>query len=125
MLDAEGGGGGLPSMMRLVEAAESGGFAISPTGGQALLKAIDDLSTFIQTNLDDADTVAQQLPLGSSNGAKVMKPYMVNVVSDDQGFYTRLKEFRTSLEGASAAIKAAMKNYDHMDTGIGGNFVAI
>jgi hypothetical protein len=112
-------------MAVLREAATSGSFAVSETGGQALLKAIRDLAKFVDDNLSDANVVAQQLPLGSSNGAKLMKPYMVNVVTDDQGFYTRLKEFRTSLVDAEAAIQAAMKNYGHMEQGIKRNFRAV
>ena len=125
MLEAGGGGGGLPSMVGLVEAAASGAFAISPTGGQALIKAIRDLAKFVDDNLSDSNYVAQKLPLGSSNGANLMKPYMQDVQTDDQGFFTRLKEFRNSLVDAEAAIVAAMKNYDNMEHGIGGNFVAI
>ena len=125
MLDADGGGGGLPSMAGFVEAAASGAFAVNETGGQALLKAIHDLAKFVDDNLSDSNFVAQQLPLGSSNGAKLMKPYMVDVVTDDQGFYTRLTEFRNSLVDAEAAINAAMKNYDNMEHGIGGNFRAV
>jgi hypothetical protein len=125
MLEAGGGGGGLPSMVGLVEAAASGSFAISPTGGQALIKAIHDLAKFVDENLSDTNIVAQQPPLGSSNGAKLMKPYMVDVLTDDQGFYTRLKEFRNSLVDAESAINAAMKNYDNMEHGIQGNFRAV
>jgi hypothetical protein len=125
MLEAGGGGGGLPSMVGLVEAAASGAFAISPTGGQALIKAIHDLAKFVDDNLSDTNIVAQQPPLGSSNGAKLMKPYMVDVLTDDQGFYTRLKEFRNSLGDAESAINAAMKNYDNMEHGIQGNFRAV
>jgi hypothetical protein len=125
MLEAGGGGGGLPSMVGLVEAAASGSFAISPTGGQALIKAIHDLAKFVDDNLSDTNIVAQQPPLGSSNGAKLMKPYMVDVLTDDQGFYTRLKEFRNSLVDAESAINAAMKNYDNMEHGIQGNFRAV
>jgi hypothetical protein len=51
-----------------------------------------------------------------------MKPYMQKVQTDDQGFFTRLKEFRNSLVDAEAAIVAAMKNYDNMEQGIQGNF---
>jgi hypothetical protein len=124
MLEADGGGG-LPSMVGFVEAAANGSFAISPTGGQALIKAIHDLAKFVDDNLSDTNVATQQPPLGNSNGAKLMKPYMVDVLTDDQGFYTRLKEFRDSLVDAEAAINAAMKNYDNMEHGIQGNFRAV
>jgi hypothetical protein len=125
MLEADGGGGGLPSMATLVDAAAQGTFAVNETGGQALLSAIRELAKVVDGNLADLNTVSRSLPLGSSNGAKLMKPYMQDVQTDDQGFFTRLKEFRNSLVDAEAAIVAAMKNYDNMEHGIGGNFRAV
>lgn len=125
MLDA-GGGGGVPlSMAVLREAATSGSFAVNETGGQVLLTAIRDLAKAVDDNLADFKTVSRTLPLGSSNGANLMKPYMADVQTDDQGFFTRLKEFRDSLADAEAAVQAAMKNYGHMEEGIKGNFRAV
>lgn len=125
MLDAGGGGGGLPSMAGLVDAVAQGTFAVNETGGQALLSAIRELAKVVDGNLADFNTVSRSLPLGNSNGAKLMKPYMQDVQTDDQGFFTRLKEFRNSLVDAEAAIKGAMKNYDNMEHGIQGNFRAV
>jgi hypothetical protein len=112
-------------MAVLREAATSGSFAVNETGGQALLTAIRDLAKVVDDNLADFRTVSRTLPLGSSNGANLMKPYMADVQSDDQGFFTRLKEFRDSLVDAEAAVQAAMKNYGHMEEGIKGNFRAV
>jgi len=124
MLDA-GGGGGVPSMEGLKAAATSGAFAVNETGGQALLQAIRGLAEVVDNNLADLSMNRRTLPLGGSNGAKQMKPYMQDVLTDDQGFITRLKQFRNSLVDAESAITAAMKNYHATETGVRGNFRAV
>lgn len=121
MLDA-GGGGGVPSMDGFMAAAASGAFAVSESGGQALLSAIRDLAEVVDNNILDLRETNRALPLGGSNGANQMKPYMRDVLTDDQGFVTRLKEFRQSLVDAEAAINAAMANYKSTDAAVEGNF---
>jgi hypothetical protein len=121
MLDA-GGGGGVPSMTDLKEAATSGSFAVNEEGGQKLLTAIRDMAAWVDTNLADLGTAHRMLPLGTSEGANLMKPYMQEVFTDDQGFFTRLREFRNSLVDAEAAIIEAMKNYKSTDGDAQGMF---
>ena len=121
MLDAGGGGGGVPSMTDLKEAATAGSFAVNEDGGQKLLTAIRDMAAWVDGNLADLGT-ANQLPLGTSEGANLMKPYMREVFTDDQGFFTRLREFRKSLVDAEAAIIEAMKNYKNTEDDIQGTF---
>ncbi len=120
MLDA-GGGGGVPSMTDLKEAAASGSFAVNEEGGQKLLTAIRDMAAWVDENLADLGTT-NQLPLGTSEGANLMKPYMQQVFTDDQGFFTRLREFRNSLVDAEAAILEAMKNYKNTEDDVQGMF---
>lgn len=124
MLDA-GGGGGVPSMKGFVAAAKSGSFAVSESGGQALLSAIRDLARVVDENIADLRTANRALPLGGSNGANQMKPYMRDVLTDDQGFVTRLRQFRQSLVEAEEAINAAMANYKSTDAAAQGNFRAV
>ena len=125
MLDAGGGGGaGVPSMKDLKDAATSGSFAVNEEGGQKLLTAIRDMAAWVDGNLADLGT-ANQLPLGSSEGANLMKPYMQQVFTDDQGFFTRLREFRNSLVDAEAAILEAMKNYKNTEDDVQGMFRAV
>jgi len=121
MLDA-GGGGGVPSMDGFMAAAASGAFAVNETGGRALLQAIRDLAEVVDTNIADLSMNRRTLPLGGSNGANAMKPYMQNVLTDEQGFITRLTEFRKSLVDAESAINAAMANYKSTDSAVQGNF---
>jgi hypothetical protein len=124
MLDA-GGGGGLPSMASLKDAAMSGAFTVNETGGQALLTAVRDMAAWVDDNLADYKTTYRGLPLGTSNGAKLMKPYMDEVFTDDQGFFTRLREFRASLVDVEAAIVEAMKQYKGTEGDIAGTFRAV
>lgn len=122
MLDAGGGGGGVPSMTDLKDAATAGSFAVNEDGGQKLLTAIRDMAAWVDGNLADLGTAHRALPLGTSEGANLMKPYIQEVFTDDQGFVTRLREFRNSLVDAEAAIIAAMKNYKNTDGDVQGMF---
>jgi hypothetical protein len=110
---------------QFAEAAKMGGFAVSETGGKALLEAVKDMALWVDENLDSLGALDRQLPLGSSNGAAAMKPYMQNVASDKQGFLTQLREFRSSLAAAEEGITAAMKNYNNIDQGVAGNVRAV
>ena len=109
----------------LLEAASSGAFTVNETGGKALLAAIRDMAAWVDENLADLNTSRRGLPLGKSNGALLMKPYMQQVFTDDEGFGTRLKEFRASLVDAEAAITEAMKHYRATEGDIQGTFRAV
>lgn len=124
MLDAGGGGGAL-SMIGFKQAAADGSFAVNESGGQALLKAIREMAKWVDANLADLSTLGRSQPLGSSKGAELMKPYLQDVVTDDRGFVTQLKEFRKSLTDAEEGVLKAMANYNHTDQGAQGNFRAV
>jgi hypothetical protein len=125
MLDAIGGGAMAASMVSFKEAAADGSFTINETGGKALLTAIQEMAKWVDDNLADLSTLARSQPLGSSKGAELMKPYLQNVATDNQGFITQLREFRQSLADAEEGVRAAMKNYGHTDQGVRGNFRAV
>ena len=112
------------SMMSLKQAAADGSFAVNETGGKALLVAIREMAKWVDENIADLDILAQQQPLGTSHGATAMKPYVQEVATDQQGFLTMLREFRTSLSDAEAGVLGAMSNYGQIETGIEGNFRA-
>jgi hypothetical protein len=122
MLDAGGGGGVSNLMGGILAAANDGSFAVNETGGTALLQAIREMAKWVDENLADLATLAQQPALGTSNGARAMKPYVQSVAVDQQGFLTMLREFRTSLTAAEQGVIGAMNNYRHIDTGNAGNF---
>lgn len=125
---ADGGGGGGDtgkfgaSMDMLKQAATDGQFAVNETGGKALLEAIREMAKWVDDNLADLGTLGQQPALGSSNGAAVMKPYVAEVATDQEGFLTMLREFRNSLVDAEAGVVGAMNNYKTIEDGIKGNF---
>jgi hypothetical protein len=124
MLDPMGGGLAT-SMISFKEAAADGSFTINETGGKALLAAIDEMMKWVDDNLMHLGTLSRELPLGTSKGADLMKPYVQQVATDDQGFITQLKEFRKSLADAQEGVHAAMRNYGHTEQGIQGNFRAV
>lgn len=128
MMHDGGGGGGdakvSSSMNMLKQAAADGQFAVNETGGQALLEAIREMAKWVDDNLADLGTLGQQPALGSSNGAAVMKPYVAEVATDQEGFLTMLREFRASLVDAEAGVIGAMNNYKVIEDGIKGNFSA-
>jgi len=122
MLDAGGGGGGVPKMGGLLKAANDGSFAVNETGGTALLAAIREMAKWVDENLADLGTLAQQPALGTSNGATAMKPYVQDVATDQEGFLTMLREFRTSLADAEQGVIGAMNNYRDIDQGTALNY---
>jgi hypothetical protein len=101
----------MESVTAFVQSAAQGGFEVSPQGGDAMIKAIDN---FLQWVADqDATLYSLQQPrkLGTSNGAKVMGPFVHKVPSDEQGFVTQLVALRDSLIKAREGIVTAMENY--------------
>jgi hypothetical protein len=104
------------------QAAADGSFAVNETGGKALLAAIREMAKWVDDNLSRLGILSRELPLGTSKGADLMKPYVQQVASDDQGFITQLKEFRKSLADAEEGVLAAMRNYNNTEHGIQGNF---
>jgi len=114
MLD-DGGGGGGGAFDQFANLAQSGGFAISASGGEALLQAIRGLRDWLDEELGTLDYLSSQPRLGSSNGAEVMKPYVQAVAVDNHGFIPMLVKLGTSLESAETGIKAAMDNYGRAD----------
>ncbi|HEV8559493.1 MAG TPA: hypothetical protein VGR06_24390 [Actinophytocola sp.] len=95
--------------------AASGSFAISETGGKALLQAIRNLKDWVDENQHDVQRLGMEPQLGTSHGANVMKPHVANVATDGQGFMPMLTKLRESLEDAEQGIKDAMANYQAMD----------
>ena len=128
MLDP--GGGGVTasmasfnaSMTSFKKAAATGSFAVNEAGGKALLKAVRDMAAWVDGKMRELSDLARKQPLGTSNGANVMKPYLQQVATDERGFITQLREFRKSLTDAEQGILDAMRNYGNTDQGIQGNF---
>lgn len=102
-------------MSGILDAANNGTFAVNETGGQALLTAIREMAKWVDDNVGDLRLLAQQQPLGTSNGATAIKPYLQEIATDQQGFLTMLQKFRSSLTDAEAGVIGAMNNYRNID----------
>lgn len=119
MLDAGGGAisGIAAGMGTIKKAGADGSFAISADGGQALIDAFNEMTDWVNDNLGKLRNLAQEPPLGSSNGANTVKPYVQNVASDQQGFLTMLLQFKDALADGKQGVQAAMDNYQTIDQG--------
>jgi hypothetical protein len=103
------------SMKSLAKAAASGQFAISESGGEALLATIREMKDWVRDRRVDLEELRQAPPLGRSHGADTMRQYVPQVASDDQGFLTMLLKFRDSLDDAEQGINDAIRNYKALD----------
>lgn len=124
MLDPGIGDGIGAGMQAFKQVTAEGRFAISETGGKALLEAFREMAKWVDGKSYELNLLAQQPQLGTSNGANTMKPYVQEVATDQQGFVTMLKEFRRSLADAEQGVLAAMNNYQQLDYGTAKNFQA-
>lgn len=127
MLIADGGGGGVAgaakdaaqaifdSMNNFAKSAAEGGFEVSAEGGQALIDAIERFQTWAVEATDQLDILHQQPRLGTSNGAKVVAPFTVQVATDGEGYITQLHALTQSLDKAKEGIRKAMDNYSATD----------
>jgi len=116
MLDMGFGGGIAASMKAIRSLGADGHFAISESGGEALIQAFREMATWVDNNLGQLNLIAQEPPLGSSHGATTIKPYAQQVATDQQGFITMLKEFRKALADAELGVQDAMRNYEQIDS---------
>lgn len=112
---ATGGADIVASAAKMVRAAADGYFAISETGGKALLEALREMKDWVDENRGDLFRLKDQPPLGGSEGANAMKQFVPQVAGDSEGFLTQLMNFRASIEQAEQGIKIAMDNYRAMD----------
>lgn len=123
---ADPGGGAFAGFTTAVDAiatyASSGGFGISQDGGQALINAIDELKSAVETALGHSSFLGQEPALGSTPAAGVYKPFLATVATDPvQGAVPALRKLQTDLTNAHAAIQRAMQNYqatEEHNTGI-------
>lgn len=128
MLDAGGGGGGgliggvAVGMKTIKKAGADGSFAISAEGGQALVDAFKEMRTWVNDNLARLGYLDQLPPLGSSNGANTVKPFVRDVATDQQGFLTMLIQFKDALVDGEQGVRDAMENYRTIDQGSAGTF---
>ncbi|EWC60052.1 hypothetical protein UO65_4618 [Actinokineospora spheciospongiae] len=110
------------SMNAFAGAAAAGQFAVNEHGGKAILDAIKKMADWIEGQEFDLAQLEQEPLLGSSNAAQVMKPFMVQVATDANGFITQLMAFKDTLRQADQAIRLAMENYREVDQEVASAF---
>jgi len=103
------------SMAQFASMAADGGFEVNEAGGDALLGAIRHMKDWVNSQENNLYQLSQEMPLGTSHAAQVIKPYVQQVATDGQGFLTVLNQFRESLTNAEQGIKTAMANYRATD----------
>lgn len=108
---------------RLADAAESGGFAISPEGADEYIKVFDDFDVAI-SELHRKLTMAKQAPrLGDSPYAQVVAQHTQMTASgDDRSYETALLSLQEIVGKAREAFRKAKEKYAEMDAEAGQQF---
>lgn len=99
------------SVARFAAVAAAGGFAVRPSGGQALLDIIDEFKQWMSEVKYMVQQISQRPPLGRLAGGVTMSPFLEEVATDSNGFATRFQELADSLGRVEEAIIQAMANY--------------
>ncbi|WP_433266263.1 hypothetical protein ACQPZF_40385 [Actinosynnema sp. CS-041913] len=127
MLAADGGGGAwsarsmqamTANMQGLKQAAESGQFAISKSGAEAYVKAIDDAEYELNSIDVQLNRLQQPTKLGTSPDAEAMSRYNLESASGGggtTGIVPAIKQLRAALVDAKAALQKAIDNYREVD----------
>ncbi|WP_246018570.1 hypothetical protein [Saccharothrix australiensis] len=106
------------NMQGLKQAAESGSFAISKSGAEAYIKAIDDAEFELNTIDVQLNMLQQPTKLGTSPDAQAMSSYNLesaNGGGGTTGVVPAIKQLRAALVDARAALQKAVDNYREVD----------
>lgn len=106
------------NMRSLKQAAESGGFAISPEGAEAYVKAIEAAQKDLR-KIDQHMAVLQQpTKLGTSPDGQTLSRYNMESAtggSGTSGLIPAMEQLQAALEEARTAMKKAVENYRAID----------
>jgi hypothetical protein len=120
---AEGFLAGISGMSGAVagfSAATAAGFTISETGGQALIRAIDNMLEGVIDARRNAERLAQEPPLGTTPAAQVYKPFLATIATDPvQGFIPALIKFQDDLDQLRSNVEQAIAAYQTSDQDAG------
>jgi hypothetical protein len=109
-------GGFSDALSSLKAAGAGGGWGINESGGQALISAAQDLYDELGDILVKADTLGQELPLGTTPAAQVYKPFLATIATDpDQGLIAALTKLREEALEFKAEVEKAMAVYQASD----------
>lgn len=113
------------NMQGLKQAAESGSFAISESGAQAYIKAIDDAQDDLRKIENSLRDLQQETKLGTSPDAKAMSRYNLESATGGAGttgIVPAMEQLKTALADAKAAMQKAVENYRAVDDDHSNNF---
>jgi uncharacterized protein YukE len=106
------------SMQGLKQAAESGSFAISESGAQAYIKAIDDAQDELRKVEGKLHLLQQETKLGTAPDAQTMSRYNLESATGGagtSGIIPAMEQLKTALADAKAAMQQAVQNYRSVD----------
>ncbi len=106
------------NMQGLKQAAESGSFAISQSGAEAYIKAIEDAEFELNTLGVELYKLQQDTKLGTSPDAQAMSRYNVESAKGGggtTGIVPAIEQLKTALLDAKAALRKAIENYRQVD----------
>ncbi|MBP2339317.1 hypothetical protein JOF41_005495 [Saccharothrix coeruleofusca] len=109
----------------LKQAAESGSFAISESGAQAYIKAIDDAQSELRIIESQVFYLQQETKLGTSPDARAMSRYNLESATGGAGtigIVPAIEQLRAALADAEAAMRKAVENYRAVDDDHADNF---
>lgn len=97
-------------------AAIAAGVTISETGGQALIRAIDNMLNGVTDAISRADLLGQEPQLGTTPAAEVYKPFLATIATDStQGFIPTMIKLKKDLEQLRFDVEQAMTTYQTTD----------
>ncbi|MFF5095059.1 MULTISPECIES: hypothetical protein [Actinosynnema] len=106
------------NMTSLKQSAASGGFAITESGADAYIQAIDNALTSLADTMFTTQTLAQETQLGTSPDGIAMSRYNLESANGGPGtvgIIPALRELITALTEAREAMEQAKRNYQEVD----------
>ncbi|XVS64171.1 hypothetical protein ACQPYE_39000 [Actinosynnema sp. CA-299493] len=106
-------------MVGLKQAAESGSFAISESGAQEYLKAIDNALQDLRRLDPQLVRLRQETKLGTSPDGTAMARYNQESVdggAGTTGIVPAIEQLRSALDEARGALQKAIENYREVDS---------
>jgi hypothetical protein len=88
---------------------------VSPTGGQALISALEEVQHWYAKRVHNLDRIAQAPQLGDTVAAGVVAPHMQQTGIDARGYVTQLHAFVQAIDKYKQSIRQAMKAYQHTE----------
>jgi hypothetical protein len=99
-----------------LQAAQTGGFGVSPEAGKAMLDAIHQCQDGLDAANEDVRRITQRTMLGTSPDATVISDFNMEVADGaDNSATAYLTKLREALSELEAGINEAMKHYRRAD----------